>query len=476
MQLPLRPVRLAALAVGLLPLAAVAQPRLPVALSADYATFMYEDEASLLEIYLSVGARSLRYAADPAGGFAAALPVRLALRPTAEAAPDGAAAAAVWSRDADLRFVVQDTAALAAGQFFLDRVRAAVPPGEYTLELAVPADEGARRSEFRVEFDPVVVPDYSADDRAALSGLTLATAIRPGAESGDPFFTNGLAVIPNPNAVFGADGGPLHYYAEAYGIPETSGQAEYTLLAYVAAADEPRPLPGLQQRVARPARDPDVLVGTFDVSRLPSGPYYLRLAALNASNEPLVEQSKRFYVLNPDVEQPLVEGGPSDYEERFFAVVPPEELELMLDQASAVATQPERRQLRALTSDEARRVFLAVFWRARDVDSDPNRNLAREEFGARLRAIERYGVGGLQAWDSDRGRVYLQYGPPAEVDPRPQNTNLVPHEIWLYENIPGQGQAVFVFADREMTSRYELIHSSVTGEVSVPNWEQMLER
>jgi GWxTD domain-containing protein len=471
----MRPARTILVLALLSALAPARAQRAPADLIADYATFMFEDERTLVEIYLGLGAQSLLYAAA-AGGFEVAVPVHLAMRPTSESAPAGAASAPAWEGTADLRFVVADTSALGRGQYFVHRVRAAVAPGEYTLELTVPADQAAGRSETRLEFDPVLVPDYSADDRAAFSGLTLATSIRGGAAADDPFAHSGLVVVPNPNAVFG-EAGRLNFYAEAYGIPETVDQETYTLLAYVAAADEPRPLPGLQQRASRPSRDPDVLVGSFDVSTLPSGPYYLRLAALDAANEAIVEHSKRFFVLNPNVARPEVaDGGPLDLEERYFAVMSADELDRTMAQVQAVASQPELRQMRSLATDDARRTFLAQFWRARDEDGDPNRNLAREEFQERLRYIERYGVGGLLPWESDRGRVVLRYGYPSDVDPRPQNQNLAPHEIWYYENVRGQGQAIFVFADREMTSRFDLIHSTVIGEVSAPNWEQMLQR
>jgi GWxTD domain-containing protein len=464
--------------------------RAPVDLTADYATFMYQDEATLVEIYLGIGARSVQYArmqgagldagasgAAGAQGFGVAVPVNLVLRPTREQAPDGAAAQPTWTDTADLRFVVGDTAGLAAGQYFVHRVRTAVPPGEYTLEVTVPASAETGRSETRLEFDPVVVPDYSSDDAAAFSGLTLATSIRGGATPDDPFARSGLVVVPNPNAVFGDGEGRLNFYAEAYGIPETSGEASYTLMAYIAAADEPRPLPGLQQRATRPARDPDVLVGSFNIGSLPSGPYFLRLAALDAANEAIVEQSKRFFVLNPHVQPAVVvDGAPVDLEERFFAVMPPDELELHLEQVEVIATQPELRQIRGLATDEGRRTFLAQFWRSRDEDADLTRNVAREEFAERIRYVERYGQGGMVSWQSDRGRAILRYGYPSEVDPRPHNTNLAPHEVWYYDNVRGQGRALMVFADRELTGRYELIHSTVVGEVSAPNWEEMLQR
>ncbi len=50
----------------------------------------------------------------------------------------------------------------------------------------------------------------------------------------------------------------------------------------------------------------------------------------------------------------------------------------------------------------------------------------------------------------------------------------MPYEIWVYDNIPGEGRALFVFADRFKSNTYDLIHSDVRGEASLPNWQQEL--
>lgn len=454
----------------------LAQQPLPVALDVDYATFLYDDEASLLEVYLGVDVTTLDYTAT-AEGFVADLPLRLALRPASQAAPSGARTAAVFEREVPLRFVVADTAALRAGQSFFDRVRATVPPGEYELDVVAPADTARARPELRLALD-VLVRDYSLDDQATVSDVALATAIRRSEDGDGPFFKNGLDVLPNPNPVFGVGAAEpqVFYYAEAYGVPETAGTPRYTLLAYVADEDAPRPLPGLQRRTERDARDPDVLVGSFDVGALPSGSYYLRLALLDENNEALAEQSKGFAVFNPAVAAPTAVGA-DDFETNLFRALGDEEVDEELRAVEAVATSTEVEQLRRLDAPDAKRAFLAAFWRARDTDSDPVQNEARRQFFERLRhAAERYGTPFAEAYETDRGRIVLRYGYPSEVDPRSYESEFVPHEVWRYDNIPGQGRAVFVFADREGAGLFELIHSTVTGEVSQPNWEQMLRR
>jgi GWxTD domain-containing protein len=154
-----------------------------------------------------------------------------------------------------------------------------------------------------------------------------------------------------------------------------------------------------------------------------------------------------------------------------------EEVEENLRHAAVIATQQEQAQMRQLRDLDGKRQYLAEFWRRRDTDADPAENRARRDFYERLRyAEERYATPFAEAYETDRGRILLRYGYPSQVDPRPFEQGLAPHEIWLYESIPGYGQALFVFADREGTGEYDLLHSTVTGEVSAPNWEQLLQQ
>lgn len=457
---------------------AVAQPSptaavAPVDLYLDYATFMYDDEATLVEVYLAVEASSLTYTAG-ADGLAADLPLQLALRPIASSAPAGASQQPALERAVPLRFVVADTAALADGQFFFERVRATVAPGEYEMDVTLPATEG--RPQLRLSRE-VRVRDYSRDDEPSISDLTLATDIRSATDASAPFYKNGVVVRPNPNGLFGEGQSRVFYYAEGYGLPEAASSGGYTLLAYVSEQDGPRPLPGMQRRSPREPRDPDVFAGALDVSALPSGAYYLRLAVLDQNNEPLVEASKKFFVLNSGVARPIAATGDEDFETNLYRAMSEEEVEENLLHAQVVATSGQLQQIRRLDNLDAKRAYLAQFWRGRDTDADPAQNAARAEFYRRLRYVERYRSANSEGYETDRGRTVLRYGEPSEVDPRPFESDLAPYEIWTYDNISGQGgRGLFIFADREGLNRYDLIHSTVIGEVTAPNWQEQLRR
>ena len=311
-----------------------------------------------------------------------------------------------------------------------------------------------------------------------VSGITLASYITQAGEgdSENTFYKNGLLVTPNPNGLYGEGQDHIFYYMECYGLPEKILGDEYTLFVFLSESNLPQPMSGYQERTVRSVRHPDVLVGSFDISELPSGSYFLRFALLDDNNQAVVEQGKKFFVLNPNVERPVravVEG----FEKSRYAVMREEDVEDNLAHARVIATQSELSQIRRLSDLEAKRTYLARFWQARDTDSDLASNAARREFYERLRyADDRYDTPFEEVWETDRARVLLKYGYPSDVDPRPFDRQLVPHEIWVFDNIPGQGTSLFIFADREGMGRFDLIHSTVTGEISEPNWQQLLQR
>ncbi len=454
-------------------------PKLPLQLDVDYATFQYDEANSLVETYLAFEASSLPYV-RAVEGYEVALPVVVALRRSAASGPPQASDAFVFADTLALRFAVADTAGLVQGQYFVQQVRAAVPPGEYELEVTVPGDSATDRPNFRATPGDITVPDFAtADeaDRAMLSDITLASAIGRSEEKTAPFYKNGLLVQPNPNGLFGQGLPTLYYYAEAYGLGDAVDTGTYTLFTYLAPSNVAAPMEGYQQRSERETRPIDVVVGSFDLRGMQSGAYFLRIVLLNENNEALAEQSRKFYVYNPNVAAPVAAVADQSYEANLYAVMPEAEVEDNLLHAEVLATGRERDQIRRLSTLDAKRDFLAEFWRKRDEDPATPINEARLRFYERIQYTnDRYSTSQTEGWKTDRGRTVLKYGLPSQVNPTLYDNESLPYETWEYDNIPGSGRATFVFVDRIGFGDFELIHSTVTGEVSMPDWQQQLRR
>ena len=454
---------------------APAQPSLPVQLSLDQSAFAYDEDSSLLEVYLAVEAASLPFMPDSLG-YSARLPLDLRLMRSTDAVLEGTPEDAIWADSVELAFHVADTSAFTPGQRFVHQVRTSVPPGEYELAVVIPPDaSGRQRLELRRD---VIVPDFS-DEQVGLSDVTLATDVEQSGDRDQPFYKHGLLIPPSTDQLFGKGLDDLYYYAEAYNTPSIAGDdGQYTLYAYLAEANRPQPLPDFQQRTRREARTPDVLVGKFNLSGLPSGSYFLRLALLNEENEAVVEQARKFFVYNPDVlQEATAEATGGSFETSSYASMPEEEVKQALSHIQSIATdQEQRRAARIQDLDEQRR-FLMDFWQKRDPNAATAANEYKQEFYRRLQyANERYSSRSDEGWQTDRGRTLLKYGPPASIEPHLFDRDLAPHEIWAYNNIPGEGQASFIFADRDGFGTFELIHSTVAGERKLANWQQELQQ
>jgi GWxTD domain-containing protein len=127
-----------------------------------------------------------------------------------------------------------------------------------------------------------------------------------------------------------------------------------------------------------------------------------------------------------------------------------------------------------LTPD-GKRNFLRRFWAKRDPTAGTPRNEAYDEFYTRIadanRRFREGGVADVPGWRTDRGRIFIKYGPPQEVMRRPQAGSTLPYEVWKYT----RGRLLkYVFLDQTQFGNYALIWTDDRREPSRPNWEALL--
>lgn len=120
-----------------------------------------------------------------------------------------------------------------------------------------------------------------------------------------------------------------------------------------------------------------------------------------------------------------------------------------------IITDEERAVFEKLATDEERDQFIEQFWKRRDPDPNTVENEFREEHYRRIQfANERYAAG-IPGWKTDRGRVYIAFGKPDQIESYPAGgsyqrkphegggwTSVYPFEIWRYRHIPGVGDDI----------------------------------
>jgi GWxTD domain-containing protein len=135
-----------------------------------------------------------------------------------------------------------------------------------------------------------------------------------------------------------------------------------------------------------------------------------------------------------------------------------------------VITDEERRAFKKLTTDEERERFIEEFWRRRDPDPDTDENEFKEEYYERIAYANEHFSSGIPGWKTDRGRIWIMYGKPDELETHPMggqydrpttegggSTSTYPFENWFYRYIAGVGSGVEIeFVDPTGSGEYRI--------------------
>ena len=90
---------------------------------------------------------------------------------------------------------------------------------------------------------------------------------------------------------------------------------------------------------------------------------------------------------------------------------------------------------------------------------------------------EKYSAMNKHGWETDRGRVVLQYGLPNDASGIIYEAGAHPYDVWHYYKTDGRGQANvrFVFYDPETGNNdFKLIYSDAVGEVKDDHWKNLI--
>ena len=157
-----------------------------------------------------------------------------------------------------------------------------------------------------------------------------------------------------------------------------------------------------------------------------------------------------------------------DSDETDILPMTKEEAAKYYDQIKYIASQQEKEVYHQL-NPSGKQEFLLRFWKSRDTDpSTPENEFMLEHF-RRLAIAEEKFKGGI---NSDRGRIYIKYGPPVEIKRQPSSAGTSREiEIWIYAI---EGRTDFVFVDRNGDGKYVLVHSNHIDEYSNPGWQEGL--
>jgi GWxTD domain-containing protein len=140
------------------------------------------------------------------------------------------------------------------------------------------------------------------------------------------------------------------------------------------------------------------------------------------------------------------------------------------EEVGYIISDEERKVFKTLQTDDERQTFIENFWLRRDPTPDTEENEFREEHYRRIAYANDRFASGIPGWKTDRGRIYIEYGAPDEIDSHPSggtyerpyeegggSTSTYPFEQWRYRYIEGIGTNIILeFVDTTMSGEYRL--------------------
>lgn len=150
-----------------------------------------------------------------------------------------------------------------------------------------------------------------------------------------------------------------------------------------------------------------------------------------------------------------------------------------------IITDDEKKAFLSLSNDEERDAFIEQFWRRRNPNPDSPENEFREEHYRRIAYANEHFAAGKPGWMTDRGHIYIAFGPPDSTDSHPSGgmydrpmeegggtTSTFPFEVWNYRYIAGIGENINIeFVDTCMCGDYHMTidRSEKDALLHVPN-------
>jgi GWxTD domain-containing protein len=150
-----------------------------------------------------------------------------------------------------------------------------------------------------------------------------------------------------------------------------------------------------------------------------------------------------------------------------------------------IITDEELSAFKKLSNNAERDIFIEGFWQRRDPTPDTAENEYKEEHYRRIAYANEHFAAGMPGWRTDRGRIYIMYGPPTSIDSHPMGgpyqrsaeegggqTETFPFEVWRYRYLEGIGQEIEIeFVDDCGCGAYEMTldRSKKDALLHVPN-------
>lgn len=356
---------------------------------------------------------------------------------------------------------------------FLDQQRTSLSAGKYNLELSV-KDKNTSAAPFVLKQEIILSYD---SEKPAVSDIELIDSYTK-EENASALNKSGFNIIPLVDNFYSKEKNTLNFYTEVYNTSKLLPSEVFLIHYYIQNFENKTILMDYSSFSKKQSAPVIPIMASFNIAALASGNYNVVVDVKNKNNE-LIATNSVFFFRHNNIERPESAVNINDINtSNTFADKFTDKAQLAEHIASlqpiANASESTYIENQLKLSDIAyMKKFFYHFWQQRDAI---NPEQAWVNYNKEVEVVQAsYGTRAIKGYNTDRGRVYLQYGKPNTISQSHNEPSAYPYEIWHYYKIKSQSNKKFVFYNPDMIGKnFSLLHSDMPGEPYNQQWEAKL--
>ncbi len=444
-----------------------------IGMNISYAQFQDDKGDAYLEFYFSLDSRTIDYV-KTGNSYTGGIEITLSV-----AQNDQIIAADKF------RLMDQDRADTnSLGQVLVNQVRFALDKGTYTMDLKV-QDVNHPEEVYNINNDTLDVglggTDLTFSDLVFLDSFSKAKKPSEFSKSGYDL----VPMVSSGNYYFSEQNKQLAFYTEVYNSDVAFGaDGVFAVKYYIKDYNSQEAIFSFASLSKKSSAKVTPVLANFNIEKLPTGSYEVVVDVLNRKGETVLSKSNFFFRKNNIVNEVINLENISQAEaQASFAgrLGGGDSLYQAIDFLYPISTDRERNYQKRLMRERSIKDmtrYIYIFWKEKD-PNDPEQAWAdyRKEV---LKCNRLYSARLEKGYKTDRGRVFLTYGPPTTVDKHPFTVDYFPYEIWQFDRasspyITTQTNIQFIFGElSNATNDYQLVHSTAIGETNNRRWKYRL--
>ena len=421
----------------------------PLYLSSDWSSYNSgKDSLVYVELYYSFNRAGLNFIEDSTGNHIAYLKLHFGLY-------DSLKETIIDTFNQKLAVPLAHDALASENYLLYDYLSLLLKPGAYAYKLElVPTKSPGEYNEGFIKVRAYPEDEISMSDITLISNMTNDTT--PG-----PFRRFGKRILPSTSGYFGGGDQALYFYFEAYNV--NLEDSVNFLLSVLDTSGKTLKNFTLENPIQ--SKNKLVYINGLSVAGLPDGVYILRVIYDKKGQK--YGKEKIFRVRHPARKVSSIENSPLTSAQLAW-----ERLKLIY-----FATPEELKRYDKL-NPSGKVAFLRSFWKKLAGDSlAGDGEKLRQLIDARWKYASLHfstsGADNTNGWKTDRGRIYILYGTPDNIERHRISMVGNEWERWNYSNI--KGGSYFIFADIYGLGEPRLVDSDVPGELNNPDWLKKLQ-